>query len=131
MTLLLTELATRLNFCADSSPRRTRFSTASAELVPGPDDDPGFQDDLGEDLRPVELDELRSLRPALIGDEIQPEALGRPDEHQHDAGVDGADEGVLRRQDARFAVRSRRRGKVHLRPVAELQVTPMAARPGH
>ncbi|MCK7525714.1 MAG: hypothetical protein MZV64_52955 [Ignavibacteriales bacterium] len=56
---------------------------------------------MGEYLRPVQLDELRSLRPALIGGKIQPEALGRPDEHQHDAGVDGAHEGVFGRQDPR------------------------------
>ncbi|MCK7525715.1 MAG: hypothetical protein MZV64_52960 [Ignavibacteriales bacterium] len=34
MTLLLTELATRLNFWAASSPRRTRFSTASGSSFP-------------------------------------------------------------------------------------------------
>ena len=95
-----TELATRLYFWADWRARRARASTTAARLGPGADADPRPEAQVGEDLRAIQLDQLGALGPAVVGQQVELEPLGRPDEHHHHAGVGGGDEGVLGGQHA-------------------------------
>ena len=83
----------------------------------------------GEDFGAVEFDELRALRPALVGEQLELEPLGRPDEHHHHAGVGGSHEGVLGRENACIAVGVGRGREIHLRAVPHDQVAPVLAFP--
>ena len=131
MSSLLIELATRLYFRAESRARRARRSTAAGSSLPARRTIRGFRTTrLKISVRSSSMSFVPSARHS-IGSEVELVSFDPPDEHQHDAGVDRADKGVLRGQDARFAVGRRRSGEIHLRAVAQFQMPSMPARPGH
>ena len=123
-----TELATRLYFWADLQGARGRALRPPLGIfVAGGDADDRPEAQVGEDLGAVQFDQLGALRPAVVGEQVELEAFGRPDEHHHDAGVGGGHEGILRRQNTGVPLRIGRGGEIHLRAVAHDDMTPVFA----
>ena len=101
-----TEFATRLYFSAPARARSTRRRIACCGWSPA---DTRMRGEVArsERLGAVELDEFRALSRALVREKLKVEALAGPEEHEHDAGIHRAYEGVLRGEDILESVRVR------------------------